>query len=150
VRLLSDISRCSFHLVSPSSSLLQFLEPKSWKRVFHDSDFVPRFVVNRSRKAERADNERVRAPSSSRKRVLVALSIGSFRPVSPISHSRAKDDQNDFCAAATATTGVKETGASIAPARARALYRLLSFRIFRPRLFSKRMALLRHQTGSLI
>jgi len=101
---------------------------KSWKRVFHDrgkTSFGRRESLSfgKPRDSRAGDNERVRAPSSRRGftrrlggNALAAFSIGLFRPVSPISHSRAKDDQNDFCAAATATTGVKETGASIARA----------------------------------
>jgi len=127
-RLLSDISRCSLHLVSPDRSYhsswkreeLSASLPRSWKDVGRRESLS----IGKPRDSRAGDNERVRAPSSRRGftrrlggNALAAFSIGLFRPVSPISHSRAKDDQNDFCAAATATTGVKETGASIARAR---------------------------------
>lgn len=68
------------------------------------------------------------------------LSTDLFRPVSPISHS-PRQGRPGRLLFSVVTTGVD---------RASTVYRLLSFRIFRPRLFSKRMALLSLQTGSLI
>lgn len=118
-----------------------------------DSSLAGENLKRRAFKEERSTDNRKIMTRVERKCSARPLSTDLFRPVSLISHSRAKDDQNDFCSVlscsdtAPRVPGV-ETSCVHCIHRTR-IYRLLSFRIFRSRLFSKRMTLLSPQTGSI-
>lgn len=72
------------------------------------------------------------------------------RPVSPISHSTSRPTRYDSGPRGRTIERQRERKRDATRDASGAPPALLSFRIFRPRLFSKRMALLRPATGSLI